>query len=217
MVFQNFTRLTFFIRQYGRVFHRGEYIRTARRTWRCIVGRSSLWIPDVAASAFERDLPSGRPGWAPLGISIEQSTRIHRSGSKLLRSKMSPEPPVPGRGISFGRCGMTGRHGCAGLGHPLRFRYRQAVYQAGSPAWSPYGMAMGHSPPPFPSSLCTLPSALIFLSYKSDVSRPLGPSLPSYHPPNPIHAGKMPNNDLLFPVGKEFFCSLQKKFPIPTF
>ena len=80
---------------------------------------------------------------AGLRISIEQSTRIRRGGSKLLRSKMSPEPPVPGRGISFGRCGMTGRHGCASLGHPLRFRYRQAVYQAGSPAWSPYGMAMG--------------------------------------------------------------------------
>ena len=30
------------------------------------------------------DLPPGRPGRAPLGISIEQSTRIRRGGSKLL-------------------------------------------------------------------------------------------------------------------------------------
>ena len=38
---------------------------------------------------------------------------------------------------------MTGRHGCAGLGPPIRGRYRQAVHQAGRPACGPYGIAMG--------------------------------------------------------------------------
>jgi hypothetical protein len=32
-------------------------------------------------------------------------------------------------------------------------------------------------------------------------------------PQNPIHAGKMPNNDLLFPVGKEFFCWIRERIP----
>ncbi len=38
---------------------------------------------------------------------------------------------------------MTGRHGCAGLGPPIRGRYRQAVHQAGRPACGPYDIAMG--------------------------------------------------------------------------
>ena len=83
--------------------------------------------------------------------------------------------------VSFCRNGMTGRHGCAGLAHPLRCRYRQAVHFAGrpacgpygiamgrwnfvrfagSPAWSPYGIAMDHWISAVP--LCTLPSALFF-------------------------------------------------------
>ena len=32
-------------------------------------------------------------------------------------------------------------------------------------------------------------------------------------PQNPIYAGKMPDNDLLFPVGKEFFCWIRKRIP----
>ena len=48
----------------------------------------------------------------------------------------------PWQMVSFCRNGMTGRHGCAGLAHPLRCRYRQAVHSAGRPACGPYGIAM---------------------------------------------------------------------------
>ena len=66
----------------------------------------------------------------------------------LYRSSLAVKDHLPRQMVSFCRNGMTGRHGCAGLGPPIRGRYRQAVHQAGRPACGPYGIAMDHSPLP---------------------------------------------------------------------
>ena len=59
------------------------------------------------------------------------------------RSSLAVKDHLPRQMVSYFRNGMTGRHGCAGLGPPIRGRYRQAVHQAGRPACGPYGIAMG--------------------------------------------------------------------------
>ena len=74
---------------------------------------------------------------------------------------------------------MTGRHGCAG--HPLRFRYRQAVHFAGSLA--PYGTAMGLSrPPSCPAVACSLPACAVLFTLHSEFHTPSDTFLPVPYP-----------------------------------
>ena len=135
-------------------------------------GKNGLWMPN--AGHLPLNVSALFKGGGPL--------RLRNGGGLAAPWAAFPFRSIcPWQMVSFCRNGMTGRHGCAGLGHPLRFRYRQAVHFAGSPAWSPYGIAMSRrnfvhsagqpacapygiamdlSPLPYLSSLFTLPSAL---------------------------------------------------------
>lgn len=95
----------------------------------------------------------------------------------LYRSSLAVKDHLPRQMVSFCRNGMTGRHGCAGLRHPLRFRYRQTVHFAGSPA--PYGTAMGLSgPPSCPAVACSLPACAVLFTLHSEFHTPSGTFLP---------------------------------------
>ena len=85
---------------------------------------------------------------------------------------------------------MTGRHGYAGLGHSLRFRYRQAVNQVGRPACGPYGTAMNRWFPAvllftLQSSLCTCPQPFssLFIPSQNAVSSLSGPMVRNFRFP----------------------------------
>ena len=85
-------------------------------------------------------IPTARLGYGHVGWA---SFIVGRSSFVVGRSSLAVKDHLPRQMVSFCRNGMTGRHGCAGLGPPIRGRYRQAVHQAGRPACGPYGIAMG--------------------------------------------------------------------------